>query len=260
MVTKTMIAQRDANFIDAAYLPSRITDGMGFSSVTLPRDFPLPPTYWESYMAATLLTRGKLKAFSHELGFGNNGAALRPLLDNRLLAEAILERVPSVRVPVYEWVLPPLSRQVASEDDDQEGDSMMALIGPEINPMPQHVRHLPARVTAFSSHPWGQVGVYLVLFDEPEQLPRWGMWYLREPSAKTGTRFPFFRLQDFNDAELLVWLVLKPFLEAEDMVLENINPPEEGAYQGPWHKVRDRLRFNEVSGWFAKVLNPPEEV
>jgi hypothetical protein len=194
-----------------------------------------------------------LKAISDHVGFGNNRASLLPLLDNRPLAEAVIERVPSIRIPVYEWVLPPLSNAWARDSEDEDWE--MELIGPEIKPMPGHVRYLPARVTAFTSSPWGQVGVYLVLFDEPEQSPRWGMWYLREPSARIGTRFPFFRTGDFDDAELLVLLALKPFMDAQGIVLEDLVPPHETPYLGPWHRLGNTVRFKEIPDWFAKALH-----
>ena len=201
-------------------------------------------------MAAVLLTRGKLKAFTHETGFGENAVAQVPLLENRELAEAIIERVPHIHMPVYEWVPPPLTDHPERVLEDWERD----MEDYHMRPMPSYVPQLPARVTAFTSHPWGRVGVFLVVFDDPEQSPGWGTWYLREPSAKSGTRNPFFRLGDFDDAELLAWLVLKPFLDAQGVVLENLNPPASDAYPGPWYRMGKTLNYREVPDWFAKAL------
>ena len=121
-------------------------------------------------MAAVLLTRGKLKAFTHETGFGENAVAQVPLLENREMAEAIIERVPHIHMPVYEWVTPPLTDHPERVLEDWERD----MEDYHMRPMPSYVPHLPARVTAFTSHPWGRVGVFLVVFDDPEpaQLDR----------------------------------------------------------------------------------------
>lgn len=223
--------------------------GFDYSGVTLPPGYPSPPTRWESQMAAVLLTHGKLKAFTHETGFGNNGAAQAPLLSNRELSEAIIGRVPHIRMPVYQWVTPPLTDHPERELEDWEVD----MESYSMRPMPNYVPHLPARVTAFTSHPWGRVGLFLVLFDNLEMPARWGMWYLREPSSKSGGTMPFFRQGDYDDAELLAWLVLKPFLDAQGIMLKNMNPPGESAYLGPWHRLGNTLSYQEMPHWFEIV-------
>lgn len=223
---------------------------MSFSAVVLPSDYPQPPTRWESHMAAALLTRGKLKAFTHQTGFGENAIAQVPLLEDRELAEAIIERVPHIRIPVFERITPPLTDYPGREPEDWEP----GLTSYAMRPMPKDEPHLPARVTAFTSHPWGRIGVFLVVFEDPELPVSWGLWYLREPSAKTGSAMPFFRIGDFDDAELLAWLVLKPFLDARGVVLENLKPPASETYPGPWHRMGKTLKYGEVPDWFAAVL------
>lgn len=223
---------------------------MSFSEVVLPSDYPQPPTRWESRMAAALLTRGKLKAFTHQTGFGENAIAQVPLLEDRELAEAIIERVPHIRIPVFQRITPPLTDYPDRVLEDWERD----LANYAMRPMPKNEPHLPARVTAFTSHPWGRIGVFLVVFDAPELPVSWGIWYLREPSAKTGGAMPFFRLGDFDDAELLAWLVLKPFLDAQGVVLENLNPPASETYPGPWCRMGKTLKYREVPDWFAEAL------
>lgn len=222
---------------------------MSFSTVVLPPDYPQPPAPRESRLAALLLTRGKLKAFTHQTGFGENAQALVPLLNDRELAEAILERVPYIRMPVYEWIVPPLTDHPERELEDWERDRESFAM----RPMPDYVPHLPARVTAFTSHPWGRVGLFLVVFDNPEMPVQWGLWYLREPSAKSGV-MPFFRVGDYDDAELLAWLVLKPFLDARGVVLENLYPPASESNPGPWYRMGKTLKFSDVPDWFAEVL------
>lgn len=231
--------------------PSLLKSGFDYSAVTLPPDYPSPPTRWESQMAAVLLTHGKLKGFTHEMGFGTNGASQVPLLNDRELAESIIQRVPHIRIPVYESVTPPLTDHPERDLEDWEE----AMEDYHMRPMPSYVHHLPARVTAFTSYPWGRIGVFLVVFDDPEKPVRWGLWYLREPSAKSGCAMPFFRLGDFDDAELLAWLVMKPFLDAQGVVLDDMNPPEQSSYLGPWHRLGNTLSYQEMPDWFAKALS-----
>ena len=171
--------------------------------------------------------------------FGDNSKKLFPFISDRAIAEKILELVPSIHLPVYERITPPLT------------DFPLTMM----LPMPDSEPRLPARVTAFTSAPWGRVGLFLVVFDNPEYTPWWGMWRLRQPSTKTGTRFPFFRLGDYDDAQLLTWLVFKPFIEAQGMVIDDLDLPDTDQYLGPWHKVRSILRFKEEPEWFQKVLN-----
>ncbi|TYC51409.1 hypothetical protein ETQ85_24275 [Zoogloea oleivorans] len=223
---------------------------MSFSAVVLPPDYPPPPTRREARLAALLLTRGRLKAFTHETGFGENPDAQAPWLNDRELAEAILERVPYVRMPVYEWIVSPLSDHPERplEDWGREMESYA------MRPMPDDVPHLPARVTAFTSHPWGRVGVFMVVFERLDMPVRWGLWYYQDPSAKSGSPMPFFRMGDYDDAELLAWLVLKPFLDARGVVIENLKPPASENYPGPWHRMGTTLRFREVPDWFSAAL------
>ena len=223
---------------------------ISFSSVVLPPDYPQPPTWLESRTAALLLTRGKLKAFTHQTGFGENAVAQLPFLESRELAEAIIERVPHIQIPVFQRITPPLTDYPGKVLEDWE----LALETYAMRPMPKSEPHLPARVTAFTSRPWGSIGVFLVVFDNPELPISWGLWYLREPSAKTGGGMPFFRMGDFDDAELLVWLVLKPFLDAQNIVLEDLNPPASQTYPEPWHRMGQTLKYREVPDWFAEVL------
>ncbi len=206
-------------------------------------------------MAAALLQRGMLKAFdSNGFLFGSNTIHLLPFMKNRGLAERIMASVPFIRIPVYEMVTPPLTDRSERELEDWE----LEFEDWHMRPMPENEPHLPARVIAFTSQPWGRVGLFLVLFDDTELLPVWGMWYLRQPSAKTGTNSPFFRLGDYDDAQLLMWMVLKPYLKEQGIIVENVAPPETDYPLGPWHRVRDVLRFKEMPEWFIEALNKTE--
>ncbi len=159
----------------------------------------------------------------------------------RDLVERILQSVPFSRLPVYKSITPPLREESDHVLEDWEFDNLEL----SMLPMPANVPRLPARVTAFTSAPWGRVGFFLVVFDDVKLPIPWDMWYLRDPSAKTGAVNPFFRTGDFDDAELLAWLVLKPFLQKQKIVIKDVVPPKMAFSESPWYLVRDVIRYRE---------------
>lgn len=139
------------------------------------KNLPPHPSRRECKIAAALLTRGLLKARP-----ASSDENLQKLLNDRRIAEAIMSAVEYTELEVYDPLL-------AEFDLD---------FGPQ--PIPADRSRGLAKVTAFSSRPEGRVAIYLVLHENPERTPEWGVWRLDEPSCSQGTVFPFFRLGDFE--------------------------------------------------------------